>query len=106
MSRYRRIGPIIYPPYAWRIIRTSLSLWLLIRSALVLVSGTFLLATGASLVLIVATVWLCWFDGRRFNELLYHQNLGTPVRVGIAISFATVACAEISAVALARALAG
>lgn len=98
--------PTIHPPYAWRIVRTSLILWLLIRLALVLISRTFVLATGASLLLIVATVFLCWWDGRRLNEHLYHQNLGTPVYLGVAISLAAVVCAEISAMALARALAG
>lgn len=106
MKGPRQLLPTIHPAYGWRIVRTSLLLWLLIRLVLVLISRTFLLATGASLVLIVATVLLSWWDGRRFNEILFHQNLGTPVHVGLAISFATVACAEIGVMALARTLAG
>lgn len=106
MKGPRQLLPTIHPPYGWRIVRTSLLLWLLIRLALVLISRTFLLATGASLVLIVATVLLSWWDGRRFNEILFHQNLGTPMHVGLAISFATVACVEICVMALARTLAG
>lgn len=106
MKESPRIVPRIHPPYAWRIVRTSLILWLLIRLALVLISGTLVLATGASLFLIVATVFLCWWDGRRLHEHLYHQNLGTPVYLGVAISVAAVAGAEMGTVALARTLTG
>lgn len=98
--------PILHPTYGWRIVRTSAVLWALIRLVLVLISWTFLLATGASLVLIAAVVLLCWFDGRRFNEHLFHQNLGTPVSLGVTISFLIATTLEVGAMLLFRSLGG
>ena len=45
-------------------------------------------------MVVAVTVLLVWFDGRRYNEHLFHANLGTPVRVGVVVSLATAAALE------------
>ncbi|HEV2121956.1 MAG TPA: hypothetical protein VGW38_04160 [Chloroflexota bacterium] len=82
-----------YPPYLWKVIRRSVGIWLLVRSAyvVVLMVGVALfdllpLAEGTALVLhpawatravlvALATV-LVWWDRRRSHELLLPANLG------------------------------
>lgn len=82
-----------YPPYLWRVIRRSVGIWLLVRSAyvVVLMAGAASFdfpppaeviahvlhptwATRAVLVALVAV--LVWWDRRRSHELLLPANLG------------------------------
>ena len=87
----------IQPAYARRLVRTSALLWLLIRLALILVSGSLVLLMPASLAVVVVTALLAWFDGRRFHEHLFHANLGTPVWLGVLLSLATATVLEAAA---------
>lgn len=82
-----------YPPYLWRVVRRGAGIWLLVRSAYVVVLmvgvGAFDLfpsAEGAALVvhpsgatraaLVTITAILVWWDRRRSHELLLSANLG------------------------------
>jgi hypothetical protein len=72
-----------YPGYAWRVVRNSAILWLLLRLMLagVLLLGGGPLALRASLlnsaVVTGLAALLVWLDARRFRETLFHANLGT-----------------------------
>ncbi|HEX6371381.1 MAG TPA: hypothetical protein VF006_20860 [Longimicrobium sp.] len=82
-----------YPPYLWKVVRRSVGIWLLVRSAYVVVfmAGAAFLglltpaevialvlhppwATRAVLVALAAVA--VWWDRRRSHELLLHANLG------------------------------
>lgn len=82
-----------YPPYLWQVTRRSLGIWVLVRSAYVVVllvgvaffgllpfaEGTTLalhpaLATRAMLIVLSAV--LVWWDRRRSQELLLPANMG------------------------------
>lgn len=82
-----------YPPYLRKVVRRSVWIWLLVRSAyaVVLMAGvaSFGLlppAEGIALVLhpapatrallVVLAAVLVWWDRRRSHELLLHANLG------------------------------
>jgi hypothetical protein len=89
--------PTIYPSYAWRIVRSSAILWLLVRLALLVVAKALRLTFGASMIVMAVPVFLWWLDGRRLNEHLYHRNLGTPVSLGVVISASTTCVLEVGA---------
>lgn len=82
-----------YPPYLWKVIRRSVGIWLLARSAyvVVLVTGAAffgLLPPAEVIALVLHPLWATravlvalaavgvWWDRRRFHELLLPANLG------------------------------
>jgi len=82
-----------YPPYLWKVVRRSAGIWLLVRTAYVVVFmagvaffGLLPPAEGIAqvlhpgwatrAVLVVLAAVLVWWDRRRFHELLLPANLG------------------------------
>lgn len=95
MSRHRVAASIRlpYPPYLRKVIRRSVGIWLLVRSAYVMVlmagAAFFDLLSppevtalvlhpgwGARAVLVAVAAVLEWWERLRFHELLLHANLG------------------------------
>ena len=82
-----------HPPYLWRVVRRSVGMWLLVRTAYVVVLmacvaflGLLPFAEGiaaalhpawaARALLVAIAAVLVWWDRRRFHELLLPANLG------------------------------
>lgn len=82
-----------YPPYLWQVVRRSVGIWVLARSADVVVLmagvgffGLLPLAEGIAqalhpgwatrAVLVVLAAVVVWWDRRRSHELLLPANLG------------------------------
>lgn len=81
-----------YPPYLWKVVRRSVGIWLLVRSAYVLVLmaaamfgllpfdegiAAALHPLGPARVVLVALAAVgVWWDRRRSHELLLPANLG------------------------------
>lgn len=71
-----------YPPYAWRVVRSGAGIWLLLHLALFFL-GILLPSPRAALWLVGVCGALVWLDTRRFNEHLFHANLGaSPLWTG------------------------
>lgn len=80
----RRIGSTIpYPGYAWRVVRNSALLWLLLRlmlALMLLLAGVLtvpqVMELGRAIVAPLVPL-LVWLEARRHRETLFHANLGT-----------------------------
>jgi len=74
-----------YPAYLRALVRRSILLWALLRTALLFL-GDGTLSVAASLVVVGGVALLSWVEARRGRESLFHANLGAspawPAAIG------------------------